>query len=225
LLERLEDQRQALDRAAASRSLDVYQERALDMLTAPAVVRAFDLASERAPLRDAYGRNSVGQACLLARRLAEAGVPLVSVHYCRRPPGWDTHGRHFEAMRESLCPTLDRAFSALVTDLDGRGLLDSTLVWVNSEFGRTPRVNTGAGRDHWPWAYSLALAGGGIAGGNCLGATDAIAAYPTRNPYDPSDLVATVYHLLGVPAETLIHDQLQRPYEVVQGRKIDALLV
>ena len=88
-------------------------------------------------------------------------------------------------MKESLCPTLDRAFAALVTDLDRRGLLDSTLVWVNSEFGRTPRVNSGAGRDHWPWAYSLALAGGGIAGGVCLGATDAIAAYPTRDPHDP----------------------------------------
>jgi hypothetical protein len=224
LLEQFEDQRRALDHTAALRTLDGYQQRALDMLTAPAVVRAFDLASERRVVRHAYGLDSVGQACLLARRLAEAGVPLVSVHYCRRPPGWDTHGRHFESMKESLCPTLDRAFVALVTDLDARGLLDSTLVWVNSEFGRTPRVNSAAGRDHWPWAYSLALAGGGIAGGNCLGATDAIAAYPTRDPYDPSDLVATVYHLLGVPADTMIHDQLQRPYELVQGRKIDALL-
>jgi hypothetical protein len=224
LLQQLELERRALDRAAAGRALDLYQQRALDMLTAPAVVRAFALASEPSAMRDAYGRNAVGQACLLARRLAEAGVPLVSVHYCRRPPGWDTHGKHFASMKESLCPTLDRAFSALVTDLDRRGLLDSTLVWVNSEFGRTPRVNNGAGRDHWPWAYSLVLAGGGIAAGHCLGATDAIAAYPTRDPYDPSDLVATVYHLLGVLPDTLIHDQLQRPYNVVQGRKIDVLL-
>src|SRR5207248_8497138 len=118
---------------------------ALDLLTAPAVVRAFDLAAEPVVERDAYGRNAVGQACLLARRLAEAGVPMISVHYCRRPPGWDTHNRHFDAMKDSLCPTLDRAFTALVTDLDGRGLLDSTLVWVNAEFGRTPRVNSGAG--------------------------------------------------------------------------------
>jgi Protein of unknown function (DUF1501) len=224
LLERLDDQRRALDRAEAVRTLDAYQHRALDLLTAPAVVRAFDLAAEPADARDAYGRNSVGQSCLLARRLAEAGVPMISVHYCRRPPGWDTHGAHFTSMKGSLCPTLDRAFAALVTDLDRRGRLDSTLVWVNSEFGRTPRVNSNAGRDHWPWAYSLALAGGGIAGGHCLGATDAIAAYPTRNPHDPSDLVATVYHLLGVPTGTIVHDQLQRPYDLVQGRKIEALL-
>ena len=224
LRERLDDQRRALDRDAAVRTFDSHQGKALDLLTAPEVVRAFDLAGEPAATRDAYGRNSVGQSCLLARRLAEAGVPMISVHYCRRPPGWDTHGGHFDAMKRNLGPTLDRAFAALVTDLDGRGLLDSTLVWVNSEFGRTPRVNTSAGRDHWPWAYSLALTGGGIAGGVCVGATDAIAAYPTRDPHDPSDLVATVYHLLGVPADTVVFDQFRRPYPLISGRKIDALL-
>jgi hypothetical protein len=224
LLGRLDDQRAALGRAAAVATLDAYQHRALDLLTAPALARAFDLAAERPAARDAYGRNSFGQSCLLARRLAEAGVPLVSVHYCRRPPGWDTHGRHFAAMKDDLCPTLDRAFAALVTDLDRRGLLDSTLVWVNSEFGRTPSVNRGGGRDHWPWAYSLALAGGGVAGGVCLGATDAVAAHPTRDPHDPSDLVATVYHLLGVPADTVVHDPLGRPYALVNGGKVAGLL-
>ena len=132
-------------------------------------------------------RPRSSQSCLLARRLAEAGVPMVSVHYCRRPPGWDTHGGHFEAMKGSLGPTLDRAFAALVTDLDRRGLLGSTLVWVNSVFGRTPLVNAAAGRDHWPWAYSLVMAGGGVAGGVCVGASEAIAEYPTRDPHDPSD--------------------------------------
>ena len=224
LLERLDSQRRELDRDAAIRTLDAHQGRALDLLTAPAVARAFDLGGEPASAREAYGRNSFGQSCLLARRLAEAGVPMVSVHYCRRPPGWDTHGGHFEAMKGSLGPTLDRAFAALVTDLEGRGLLGSTLVWVNSEFGRTPRVNAAAGRDHWPWAYSLVMAGGGVAGGVCVGATDAIAAYPTRDPHDPSDLVATVYHLLGVPTDTVVHDQLRRPYPLIHGRKIDALL-
>jgi hypothetical protein len=224
LLDRLDDQRRALDLAVAQRTLDTYQRRALDLLTSPDVARAFDLAAEPVPTRDAYGRNSVGQSCLLARRLAEAGVPMISVHWCRKPPGWDTHGRHFDSMKDSLCPTLDRAFTALVNDLDQRGRLDSTLVWINSEFGRTPRVNSNAGRDHWPWAYSLALAGGGIAGGACVGATDSLAAHPTREPHDPADLVATVYHLLGIPTETVIHDPLQRPYELVQGRKIDALL-
>jgi hypothetical protein len=224
LLDRLDDHRRALEAAAAVRTFDVYQARALDLLTAPLVARAFDLAAEPAAVRDAYGRNSVGQSCLLARRLAEAGVPMISVHYCRRPTGWDTHSRHFTAMQTSLCPTLDGAFAALVIDLDRRLLLDSTLVWVNSEFGRTPRVNRSAGRDHWPWAYSLAMAGGGIAGGIALGATDALAAYPTRDAHDPSDLVATVYHLLGIPPGTVIQDQLGRPHPLLHGRRIDALL-
>jgi hypothetical protein len=224
LLERLDDQRRALDRAAVVAALDAYQQRALDLLTGPATARAFDPGSEPAAVRDAYGRNSFGQSCLLARRLAEAGVPIISVHYCRRPPGWDTHGGHFPAMSQRLCPTLDVAFSALVTDLDRHGLLGSTLVWVNSEFGRTPQVNRGGGRDHWPWAYSLALAGGGIAEGVCLGATDRIAAHPTREPCDPSELVATVYHLLGVASDTIVHDPLGRPHALVNGRKIDGLL-
>lgn len=224
LLERLDEERRELDRTATVRTLDVYQRRALDLLTSASAVRAFDLASEPVRARDAYGRNPVGQACLLARRLAAAGVPLISIHYCRRPPGWDTHGQHFRAMKDSLCPTLDRAFAALVGDLDRLGLLESTLVWVNSEFGRTPRINSNAGRDHWPWAYSLALAGGGIAGGVCLGSTDRIAAYPTREPHDPADLVATVYHLLGIPPETVVRDHLQREYPLLLGKKIDALL-
>src|SRR5262249_7886322 len=163
------------DTAEAVRTFDTYQHRALDLLTAPLVARAFNLAAEPAAVRDAYGRNSVGQSCLLARRLAEAGVPMISLHYCRRPPGWDTHGPHFPARGDRRCPTLDSALPALVPPLDRHGLLSSTLVWVNAEFGRTPRVNSSAGRDHWPWAYSLVLAGGGIAGGVCLGATDAIA--------------------------------------------------
>src|SRR5262249_36112534 len=142
LLERFDDQRRALETASAVRTFDSYQRRALDLLTSSTVARAFDLAAEPADVRDTYGRNGFGQSCLLARRLAEAGVPMVSVHYCRRPPGWDTHGRHFTSMKESLCPTLDTAFAALVTDLDRRGLLDSTLVWVNAEFGRTPRINS-----------------------------------------------------------------------------------
>lgn len=224
LLERFDEQRRALDVASAVRTFDTYQHRALELLTASSVARAFELAAEPGEVREAYGRNSVGQSCLLARRLAEAGVPMISVHYCRRPPGWDTHSNHFSSMKETLCPTIDTAFAALVTDLERRGLLDSTLVWVNCEFGRTPRVNNGAGRDHWPWAYSQILAGGGIAGGVCLGATDSIAAYPTRDPHDPSDIVATAYHLLGIPPDTVIHDQVGRPHTLVNGTKIDGLL-
>lgn len=225
LLEALDDQRRAFDHAAAVRDLDAYQQRALDLVTSPAAIRAFQLASEPPQVRDAYGRDSVGQSCLLARRLAEAGVPMISVHYCRTPVGsWDTHSKHFATMKRSLCPTLDRAVTALVDDLDQRGLLDTTLVWVNSEFGRTPRINSAAGRDHWPWVYSLCLAGAGLRPGAVHGASDALAAYPTNNPHDPADLVATVYHLLGVPHDTEIKDAFGRPYPLMTGSKIDDLL-
>jgi uncharacterized protein (DUF1501 family) len=127
-------------------------------------------------------------------------------------------------MRGSLCPTFDQAFSALVEDLHQRGLLEQTLVLATAEFGRTPRVNNSAGRDHWPWVYSVAMAGGGTRPGTVYGASDGIAAHPTANPHDPRDLAATVYHLLGVPAETLVYDQTNRPHSLVIGQKIDGLL-
>src|SRR5207237_2492171 len=128
-----------------------------------------------------------------------------------------THGRHFSQMKESLCPTFDQAFAALVSDLDQRGLLGRTLVLATAEFGRTPKVNSAGGRDHWPWVYSIALAGGGAAAGVVYGASDKIAAYPRLHPHDPADLAATVYHLLGVAPDTLIHDPTNRPYPLVTG--------
>jgi uncharacterized protein (DUF1501 family) len=127
-------------------------------------------------------------------------------------------------MKEYLCPIFDRAFSALVSDLDQRGTLERTLVLATAEFGRTPAVNRSGGRDHWPWVYSVALAGAGVARGLVYGASDNIAAYPTAQPHHPRDLAATVYHLLGVPADTIIHDQANRPYSLIIGQKIDGLL-
>jgi|SRR5438128_2907097 len=175
--------------------------------------------------REQYGRTQFGQCCLLARRLAEAGVPMINVHYCRTPAGsWDTHGKHFAQMKNSLCPTFDRAFSSLVQDLDERGLLAQTLVLATAEFGRTPRVNKNGGRDHWPWVYSVAMAGGGTTQGIVYGSSDKTAAYPASHPHDPCDLAATVYHLLGVPANTTLYDQTHRPHALVQGEKIEALL-
>jgi hypothetical protein len=224
LLQQIDDQRRALDRSGDVRTLDAFQQRALSLLTSAATARAFDLATEPNDVRDGYGRNSFGQCCLLARRLAEAGVPMINVHYCRTPPGWDTHGNHFSAMKDSLCPTFDQAFSALVTDLDGRGLLEHTLVVATAEFGRTPQVNRGAGRDHWPWVYSIALAGAGIKKGTVYGSSDAIAAYPTSHAHDPSDMAATIYHLLGVPPDSVVRDQVGRPYALILGQKIDGLL-
>jgi hypothetical protein len=225
LLKQLDGQRRLLAEAAETQALDEHQQRALNLLTSLAVGKAFQLAAEPAAVRERYGRTSFGQSCLLARRLAEAGVPVVNVHYCRTPTGsWDTHGRHFAQMKESLCPTFDQAFSALVDDLDQRGLLGRTLVLATAEFGRTPLVNKSAGRDHWPWVYSVALAGGGAAAGVVYGSSDRSAAYPKSNPHDPRDLAATVYHLLGVSADTTVRDQTNRPYSLVIGEKIDGLL-
>jgi len=225
LLKDIDGQRRLLDQAAESRVFDAHQQRALNLLTSAAVGKAFQLAAEPAAVRDRYGRTPFGQSCLLARRLAEAGVPIVNVHYCRTPAGsWDTHGKHFSQMKDSLCPTFDRAFSALVADLDQRGLLRQTLVLATAEFGRTPKINGAGGRDHWPWVYSVALAGGGAAEGVVYGSSDKIAAYPTSHPHDPRDLAATVYHLLGVPADTILYDQTNRPYPLVMGQKIDGLL-
>jgi Protein of unknown function (DUF1501) len=225
LLEQIDGQRRALEEAADVRSLDTYQQRALNLLCSPAAAEAFQLAAEPAAVRERYGRTQFGQCCLLARRLAEAGVPMVNVHYCHTPVGsWDTHSRHFRQMKDTLCPTFDRAFAALMSDLDERGLLDRTLVLATAEFGRTPRVNSNAGRDHWPWVYSVALAGGGAAPGVVYGASDKIAAYPISHPHDPKDLAATVYHLLGVPAETQVRDATGRPHALVIGEKIDGLL-
>src|SRR5438270_604485 len=166
-----------------------------------------------------FGATQFGQRCLLARRLAEAGVPIINVQFCHTPDGsWDTHSQHFRQMKDLLCPTFDQAFAALVDDLDQRGLLAQTLVLATAEFGRTPRVNNSAGRDHWPWVYSVAMAGGGTRPGTVLGASDGIAAYPTANPHDPRDLAATVYHLLGVPPDTLVYDQTNRPHTLVVGQ-------
>jgi hypothetical protein len=225
LLEQVDDQRRQFDSLVDVRSFDSFQHRALDLLTSAETAKAFNLAEEPAALRDRYGRTQFGQCCLMARRLAEAGVPMINVHFCRTPIGsWDTHSKHFRQMKDSLCPVFDRAFATLVQDLDERALLDQTLVWVNAEFGRTPKVNGSGGRDHWPWVYSLALAGGGMASGVVYGASDKIAGHPTVRPHDPKDLAATAYHLLGVPEDTIVFDQFRRPQHLVIGQKIDGLL-
>jgi hypothetical protein len=226
LLAELDRQRRAIDQVAEVATFDAHQQHALNLLTGSATARAFDLAAEPAAVRERYGRTAFGQRCLLARRLAEAGVPVINVHYCLTPEGsWDTHGRHFPQMKDSLCPTFDQAFAGLVEDLEQRGLLGQTLVLATAEFGRTPKINRGGGRDHWPWVYSVAMAGGGAARGRVLGSSDKIAAYPTDSPYHPADLAATVYHLLGVPPDTQLRDQTARPHALLAGKLIDDLLL
>ncbi len=225
LLGQVEAQRHQLDQAAQTGSFDAYHRRAMNLLSSAATARAFDLASEPAAVRERYGRTQFGQCCLLARRLAEAGVPIINVSFCHTPQGsWDTHSQHFPQMKNYLCPIFDQAFSALVDDLDQRGLLAQTLVLPTAEFGRTPQVNRSGGRDHWPWVYSVALAGGGAARGVVYGASDSVAGQPTAHPHDPRDLAATVYHLLGVPEETMVYDRTHRPSHLIIGKKIDGIL-
>jgi uncharacterized protein (DUF1501 family) len=226
LLEQVDEQRRQLDAAADVQTFDAFHRQAFNLLSSAATARAFQLAAEPTGVRARYGATQFGQRCLLARRLAEAGVPIINVHFCHTPEGsWDTHSRHFSQMRDLLCPIFDRALAALVEDLDQRGLLEQTLVLATAEFGRTPRVNNNAGRDHWPWVYSVALAGGGTRPGTVYGASDGIAGYATDRPHDPRDLAATVYHLLGVPEDTVLHDQTNRPHSLIIGQKIDGLLL
>ncbi|MFN0055089.1 MAG: DUF1501 domain-containing protein [Planctomycetales bacterium] len=225
LLAQFDRERGGMEETATTRDLDAFYQRAFSLLSAEETRRAFELHRELPGLRERYGATEFGQRCLLARRLVEAGVPMVNVSYCHTPAGsWDTHGEHFKQMRQSLAPTFDTACSTLIGDLEDRGLLAETLVVVNAEFGRTPKINSASGRDHWPWCYSLALSGGGARAGVVYGASDNSAAFPIANPHDPSDFVATIYHLLGVSPQTQIQDAIGRPYQVIVGRPIEGLL-
>jgi uncharacterized protein (DUF1501 family) len=224
LLDDVERQRRALDSAAA-RTKDAYYRRAYGLLTATATQQAFDLAREPEHVRRLYPQSQVGLSCLLARRLVEAGVPFVNVHWCKTPKGsWDTHSNNFRQMHDSLGPTLDGSLAALVQDLEQRGLLDEVLVVAMAEFGRTPSINRAAGRDHWPFVYSLALAGAGLARGVVEGASDRLGAYPQSTPYDPADMAATIYHLLGIAPGTTLYDEQRRPHNLIVGRPIEAIL-
>ncbi len=187
---------------------------------------AFTLDDEPARLRDRYGRDRFGRALLLARRLAERGVPMIAVHFNEMTvcDGWDTHSKNFEALKGELLPIVDRGVSALLEDLDDRGQLDSTLVVMMGEFGRTPKINAAAGRDHWGSCQSVLLAGGGVKSGQVIGASDTIGAYPKTDPIDPVDVHATVYHLMGVDPEHTVYDSLGRPFPVCTGRPVTALL-
>jgi hypothetical protein len=188
--------------------------------------RAFALDGEPPALRDRYGRHRFGRALLLARRLAEAGVPMVAVHFNEMTvcDGWDTHAKNFPALQGELLPMLDQGVSALLEDLDQRGRLDETLVVVMGEFGRTPRINKDAGRDHWGLCQSVLLAGGGVRGGQVYGSSDRIGAYPSADPVDPVDVHATLYHCMGLDPEQVVYDRLGRPFPLSTGRVLTPLL-
>ncbi len=206
-------------------SWDQMHEKAMDALASAEARGAFRLDGEDPKTRDRYGRHIHGQCLLLARRLVEAGVGLVTVNWHDDHSNfWDTHGNNFNRLKNDLMPPADKGFAALLDDLDARGLLEETLVvWVG-EFGRTPRINpVNAGREHWPRCYSVALAGGGIVGGQVYGASDRWAAYPSRDPVSPTDLGATILHALGIdPSQELI-DPLGRPQRVNNGTALTTL--
>jgi hypothetical protein len=203
--QRLEDS----DNLAA---MDSFYQRAYALVSSDEARSAFDIAAEPAAIRDEYGRNQAGQRMLLARRLVEAGVRFVTLSY----GGWDMHQKIRDNITRTV-PPFDQAFAALITDLERRGLLASTLVRVSSEFGRTPKINNDAGRDHWPKVFSVVLAGGGIRAGQVYGSSDAIAADPADNPLSIEDLATTVYHCLGIVAEKELMAPGNRPIEIVDG--------
>lgn len=212
------------DRLSQVRGMDAYQQRAFDLLTSPRTQQAFDIHAESESVRDRYGRTTYGQSVLLARRLVEAGVRFVTVYYSPGIGGWDTHKDNFNTLRDSRLPITDQTLSALLEDLDDRGMLDETMVVWAGEFGRTPRINRDAGRDHWPKCYTILMAGGGLRRGHVHGASDASGAFPVADPCSPDDVSATMFHCLGIDPATELRDQLDRPIPVSYGSPIAPIL-
>ena len=214
LLTGLEDlKRRTADRRVGEMS--TYYQKAYDLVTSTAATKAFDIGSEPESVRSRYGYTSLGQCALLARRLVEAGCRFIGVDH----GSWDTHFDCFPSQEKDLFPHADLAFSALVNDLDERGMLDETLVVMMGEMGRTPRINGRAGRDHWSMAQSVLFAGGGTTAGQVIGATDRTAAYPTTEPYGVEDVLRTIFDLMGVDTTKTYLTQIGRPVPVVNGGK------
>ena len=193
-----------------------YYEKAHDLMTSPAARKAFDIKSEPAKLRDAYGHTTLGQCALLCRRLVEAGTRFVGVDHS----GWDTHFTCFPSLEKDLIPSVDKAFSALVSDLADRGMLDSTLVVMMGEMGRTPKVNAQAGRDHWSMSQSVLFAGGGIKPGIVIGASTKDGTAPTADPVSVEDILRTIFHQMGIDSAKTYNTPLGRPVPIVNGGKI-----
>jgi hypothetical protein len=215
---RLDERKRLLDRLSDKNDDEMkrFQSRAFDLLSSPATERAFRIDREPNSLRDRYGRNIYGQSVLLSRRLIEAGCRVSCLSWAPDANAtWDTHGQNFDKLKNTLLPQMDAAVSALLDDLDQRGMLERTLVAIMGEFGRTPIINNQGGRDHWNFCYSLMLVGGGIKAGSVYGASDKIGGRPSRNPVTPGDIVATMYHCLGIDPETEISDRLARPFVLV----------
>jgi hypothetical protein len=224
LLSQVDAQLKRVETLPALDTYDRVQQRAFNLLTSSSVRAAFDLKAEDPHLLDRYGRTLFGHSCLIGRRLVEAGVRFVNVTWDLfwdrvkiDYDAWDTHSRNFAILRENKLPNFDQTYTALLDDLDRRGLLDETLVVVMSEMGRTPRINKNAGRDHWTYCYSVMFAGAGIRGGSVCGASDAQAAFVKDRPVSTSDICATIYHCLGIDPDMPVYDRSNRPMAVAQG--------
>lgn len=218
----VDQQMRLMEHSGEARGFDQYYERAISMLTSDNVRKAFDLSSEPTAVRDAYGRTSYGQSCLLARRLVESGVKFVTVYFSNsiggrrvNEGGWDTHGfdntRMYNIVDKYQLPITDQTLPTLIDDLHQRGLLEETLVVWMGEFGRTPEINKNVSRDHWPQCYTALLAGGGVKGGYVYGKSDERAKFPLERAVKPEDLAATMYQLLGIDPNTEIYDHNNRP--------------
>ncbi len=237
LLKSVEDQMPDMEKAVEKYALDSYYRKAFDLVSSGRARNAFDLAQEPDKLRDRYGRHTFGQGLLLARRLIEAGTRFVQVNWPAVANGnptvdaWDTHAANFAPLRNLHCPKLDSGLSALLEDMEQRGMLKETLVIAIGEFGRSPRLgvstsgngNAPDGRDHWPYCYTSLIAGAGIRRGALYGKSDATASSPAENPVHPIQILATVYHALGIDPHTIVYNHLNQPRELVQAEPVTAL--
>lgn len=225
LLEKL-GQGLPLQKNRAMSAIDDFQSQVFELLTSTVTQNAFDLSKESEVTRASYGRNIYGQSTLLARRLIEAGTRFVTLSWAPDANAtWDTHGNNFKTLKTRLLPEFDAACSSLLQDLADRNMLDRTLVAVLGDFGRTPKINGNAGRDHWNSCYTVMLAGAGVREGFVFGASDRHGATPAESPVSPGDVMTTIYRLLGIDSTTLIHDPLGRPFEVIpKGRVLNSIL-
>lgn len=215
LLNVVDEHFKTIEKSDSINAMDSFYDAAYGLISSDKAREAFDLNKESDKLRDEYGRNTAGQRFLLARRLVESGVRMVSVNY----GGWDHHS-NIKGAFEGQAPNFDQAYARLINDLDERGMLDRTLVMVSSEFGRTPKINGTNGRDHWPRVFSVALAGGGFKRGYIHGASDALGGEPDRDAVSPQDLAMTMYRLLGINGEKRIMSDGARPIDIVNGGRI-----
>ncbi|HQU46953.1 MAG TPA: DUF1501 domain-containing protein [Pirellulales bacterium] len=219
LLDELNRALPALEGMAGTRDMNNFRRRAYELLASAASRDAFDLAKEPQRTRDLYGPTPFAQNCLLARRLVEAGVPMVTV-YSVANRDWDTHGDNFKSLKNTLLPVTDQGLSALLQDLGERNLLEETLVVWMGDMGRTPLINKNAGRDHWSFCYCVVMAGAGIRGGYVHGTSDRNAAYPASQPVSPADVAATIYHALGIQPRSEVTDQQGRPIQIAPGEPV-----